>query len=197
MAFQYKLRRQSPQRTCKKVFDRYQSYKGYLKTDFNKRCGYCDITLLYKQFASIEHFAPRRKFPHLASIYGNLIYACKMCNQSKSSDWPMNNENPSHDGQQGYVDPCSLEYDSHLGRKSNGQIYGKTPVGEYMVIRLRLNLRDRIVEWQSDILRDKALEIKEILNTLPPSHPNYEALNQYYEQMKNLLNYRQSKWKIL
>lgn len=197
MAFQYNLRRQIPQRTCTKQLSYYRGYRPYLKKDFNERCGYCDLTILHNRLATIEHFAPQKQFPHLKSAYKNLIYSCQMCNKNKSGDWPMSHSTPSHNGQQGYVDPCLPDYDSHLARRSDGQIYGKTPVGEYMVKQLKLHLRNRIVEWQSDMLRDKALEVREILAKCP-DHPEHDALRSIYEQMKNLLNHRShSKWKII
>ena len=60
------FRTDTPQRTCKKTFANYRSFKPYLRTDFRKKCGYTDCSDFWfggpKTF-HIDHFKPKSKFP--------------------------------------------------------------------------------------------------------------------------------------
>lgn len=66
-----------------------------LAYDFGTVCAFCERRCqmpagpkLAPNAAIIEHFRPRRWFPHLWLDWLNLVYACNRCNQAKGSKWP-------------------------------------------------------------------------------------------------------------
>ncbi len=134
---------------------RYQSYKSQLRKDFNSKCGYCDD---HDKFCGgmrgyhIDHFAPKSKFPEWKNSYQNLVYSCPYCNGAKSNKWLGDKIFPSHNGNEGFIDPCDQEYDQHLFRDFRGHISGHDCLGEYMVQNLRLYLLRHVWTWQVEEL---------------------------------------------
>ena len=178
------LRRKPPQRTCDKKYKNYRRYKEHLQADFNRRCGYCDITEdVIGAVFQIDHFAPKDRFGDLETEYSNLVYACPSCNRSKWDDWPMKAHSPSHDGSRGYVDPCNEEYDEHLERKNCGTIVGKTPVGVYMRHKLKLHALKHKYLWLLDIAHHQCEEIIQFLDTVDESDPDVQALVAKYTEL--------------
>jgi hypothetical protein len=120
-------------------FERYQRYKPYLRRDFAYACVYCGLHENEHggpQPFTIDHLRPKSRFPKLRNSYFNLLYACSVCNRYKADDWP--SDNPLADGK-GYLDPYEHDYDEHFAVDVSFQMISKTPVGSYMVDRLRLN----------------------------------------------------------
>ena len=138
--------------------------KKYLAIDFKHRCAYCDdLDDIYNgmESYSVEHFAPKAKFPHLEYTYDNLLYSCRFCNGSKSDDWPSDSASESIVGECGYIDPCTKEYDIHLDRDENtGQIYYKTELGKYMYNHLKLYLKRHSIIYMVEKLNDKRKDLK-------------------------------------
>lgn len=41
----------------------YKDYEGYLKEDFNQKCGYCDDKYTWRTiWYEIDHFVPQKRF---------------------------------------------------------------------------------------------------------------------------------------
>ena len=121
-----KLRQIKPQRTCTKEYNDYKRYKDVLRSDFNKKCGYCDDADYFmggRRGYQIDHFKPQDGFPELECVYSNLVYACPFCNRAKWNKWQ---------DTEGFIDPCEDAYDQHLHRNNNGQIIPKTNHGNYI-----------------------------------------------------------------
>ena len=62
------------------------SYRPWLRDDFNFRCVYCLLRERWGQFRgiyAIDHFVPLAKHPHSVGHYDNLLYACVTCNAAK------------------------------------------------------------------------------------------------------------------
>ena len=65
-----------------------ESYRPWLRDEFAFRCAYC---LFREQWGrvkagfALDHFLPVSVFPGNQGVYGNLIYACVACNQSKGT----------------------------------------------------------------------------------------------------------------
>lgn len=117
----------------------YQRYKPYLRDDFGYACVYCGIHENESggpRFFTVEHYRPKSRFPELRNEYGNLLYACAVCNGYKGDDWP--SDHPLADGR-GYLDPCEHDLAEHVGPAGDDEVAGLTPVGRYMVERLHLN----------------------------------------------------------
>lgn len=135
--------------------------KKHLRIDFNGRCAYCDDAdnLVDIDF-HIEHFAPKTKFPERKTLYQNLFYACPYCNEAKSEYWVGDNPDENVKGCKGIVNPCTKEYDRHLGRRADGRIYAKTRLGEFMYRRLKLYLLRHELFFRLEVLQAKFDELK-------------------------------------
>src|SRR5689334_5952056 len=71
------------------LFKDYQTYKSYLRREFDRTCVYCrsfDGIRSESEFA-VEHYLPKTLHPELECSYRNLFYACLRCNSLKST-WP-------------------------------------------------------------------------------------------------------------
>jgi len=155
----------------------YHYYKPYLRRDFLNRCAYC---LLHEgdeaaggfHAFTIDHFKPRKHFPLLETIYGNLYYACRWCNRAKSDTWPTDAE--SGPGYR-FVDPC-LE-DLYLKHSRTDKVTGRleplSKPGEYTIGNVRLNrkifrqLRVKRFEAQANI-NECAEKIERLTQTSDP-----------------------------
>lgn len=133
-------------RNIQKTVSNYRAHRDDLCVDFMQRCGYCNGIDLYRTAPfEIDHFIPRKrnKMPFLTikteTDYSNLIYACKSCNNAKSNKWPTNNENISHQNDEGFIDPCDIQYEQQFRRLPNGQISATTKLGLWMVKELKLD----------------------------------------------------------
>ena len=130
-------------RAIARAYKRYQTYKRYLRVDFAYACAYCDLH--ENEFGGlwhfhVEHHRPWRRpeFAHLVTTYGNLLYACGVCNTYKGDDWPA--DDPVAAGA-GYLDPCEHDFDAHFAPARGFRVAGRTGVGRYMVEALHLNRR--------------------------------------------------------
>jgi hypothetical protein len=132
--------------------------KKHLARDFSNRCAYCDDHHShfggYKNY-HVEHFAPKERFPTLKNAYDNLLYACPFCNWAKSDTWVSDSPNVSVIDDEGFIDPCDLEYYNHLGRKEDGSIFPKTKLGNYMYKNLKLYLNRHRIAYNLEIVNNK------------------------------------------
>lgn len=125
-------------RTDQKHYNSIQSYTNSLKEDFHNICGYCgkDMNIIScpaeKDHLIPESLALTYNKPELITDYNNLVYACRTCNQRKKNKWPFNNIDQINDGNTGYADPASDDYDNHLEFDNDGKIIAKTSIGYYM-----------------------------------------------------------------
>ena len=138
--------------------------KKHLSEDFVHRCAYCDDLDHYGggyRAYQVEHFAPKKKFPELEYDYDNLLYACPWCNRAKWDTWPSDDPTISVVGDEGFIDPCTSEYNNHLERLPDGSIQGLTPLGCYMWKTLRLFLKRHAIIFNVDKLQAKVFELEE------------------------------------
>lgn len=174
----------------------YKLYRKEIREDFNNSCGYCDDSdqFLDRICFHIDHFAPQDKFPELKTSYKNLIYSCRFCNIKKSNHWISDNPDMGHDNTSGFVDPCTDEYDKHLSRDENGRIIGETPVGQYMVRHLNLNLLRHQLLWRARRARKLRNEIKALLELneaagYKQDQSQFELLQRFVELTTDIDNY--------
>ena len=148
------FRKTSPQRTCKKKYKSYRSFKPYLREDFNARCGYTDCSDFWfggsKTF-HIDHFKPKTKNPDLEVEYSNLVYCCSYVNILKSDD------------EGDYVDPCDADLNEHFKRSLDGSIIPISKEGGYMHKNLKLYLKRYQTIWMLEELRSKMLTLKNLI----------------------------------
>ena len=118
---------------------RYELRRKILEEDFKGICGYC---------------AKSSKFPERKNDYDNLVLSCPCCNRLKSDKWLTENSHIYYTEKEGFIDPASEEFDKHLGRKENGEIFPKTDIGKYMCEIFRFEIRPIKIIWKIMRLRE-------------------------------------------
>lgn len=170
------FRKIAPQRKCQRTYVRYQSFKPFLRADFNSRCGYTDCH--DKWFGGnttfhIDHFVPLKVNSALKTTYSNLVYSCSYVNILKSDDDPNN-----------YLDPCNVDYNHHFYRDELGAIYPEpnSSKANYMHRKLKLGLARYQVIWLLDNLYDSMKMLRKLADSLPNgSAAELEAKNLHYQ----------------
>jgi len=156
-------------RKDRKVCKHYKSYKKTLRSDFNKRCGYCDDidTNRIRNYV-IDHFVPQKPDGWNHTIqpnkYSNLIYACSYCNGAKSNKWPTRNATQSNDGIIGFIKPTQKSYSKVFRRAADGSIivHNNHPIGIYIHKELNFELSIHSLNWSFE----KILEQEKLLEKL-------------------------------
>lgn len=190
-----RLHGQAPVRRDVPAQVRYALYRVDLRADFTASCGYCgdDDERADKSTFHIDHFAPKKVFPHLELAYSNLVYACRFCNVSKSDHWIGTDPTIHNDGLKGFVDPCSEDYDTHLGREAGGRIIAKSDLGAYIVKRLKLYLLRHELLWRARkarALRDQIDDVIKEYKARGKPLPDYAPLlEHFYEITKSIDEY--------
>lgn len=166
-------------RTCTEHFDDYHNYENYLKKDYSCRCAYCN---LYDKNVSnsfeIDHYIPKKAFkekrPGLLTLYDNLVYSCKKCNQSKSSKFkgdvnsnPLNNEL--------FYNPALVDYNTIFYRDESGSILSDDEKGRNMINLLKLYRHINNLAWICEKLYESNLRIEEKMNQLDVESPEFKA----------------------
>lgn len=162
------------------------SNKRRLVVDFEKKCAYCDDHDHYSggyNSYHVEHFAPKEKFKHLEFTYDNLLYSCPYCNISKSNKWIGKDEHENIVKDQGFVDPCSDEYNRHLGRNQDGSIAYITDVGKYMYIELKLYLKRHQLIHNLEKVRIKKKQLKAKIDETARNGKDIQELQEFYQQL--------------
>jgi len=115
---------------------RYQLYKPYLRREFAKKCVYCRLpdTMGPLEAFGVDHYRPKKKFPHLVTAYANLFYCCNPCNRRKGEDWPR----PGEEGTEIVPNPCDHKMSKHL-RFKRGTVESLSPPGAHTLRLLDLN----------------------------------------------------------
>ena len=157
-------------------FIRYQTYKKYLKKEFDGTCVYCRMpdTLSEEKSYAVEHYKPKNKFPHLECVYSNLFYSCCDCNSHKGTFWPSEQQNKS-----GIFipNPCEYVMHDHMRSQADGRIKENSFAGQWTIETLLLNAPQRVqkrrayltqkkvVDTAKDNLQKDLIELKKIEKT--------------------------------
>ena len=108
----------------------YGSYKPWLRDEFTFRCVYClSRETWYPNGTAgfaVEHLMPQSSRPDLATVYGNLVYACNRCNSIKRDATRV-------------PDPAQVAFASLLFVDEIGRIRGLTDEGGRLIDLLRLD----------------------------------------------------------
>lgn len=183
-----KFRKVHPSRTTEIVAQSdYKKFREQLRKDFNCRCGYCDDRDIPRAAGfEIDHFVPQKVDSSLETVYSNLVYACRSCNNSKRAKWPTNNPLKHNNGIEGWIDPCDSSYADQFERGNYGEIIAKTCLGKWMYNELKL--------WkpQHEILQC----YEEIENSIQELRPCFENCDNA-DNLKILLKLYEKKDKIL
>lgn len=119
----------------------YGDYKRYLRHDFYYSCAYCTICESEAQTIGfeIDHYEPKATSPHLELVYGNLMYACGVCNQRKGDFFP-----PLEAQNAGirYFRPDKDLFTQHFKQKvtlRGVELEALTPIGDFSIEYIDLN----------------------------------------------------------
>lgn len=182
-----KVKQKKPQRSYTGIM--WQTNRGNKKrliVDFDHRCAYCDDLDKYSggsKMYHVEHFAPKDKFPKLEFCYDNLLYSCPYCNISKSNKWPSDDSAINVVGNEGFVDPCTDEYEKHLRRYQNGEIYYTTELGKYMFYGMKLYLQRHQLIYNLGRIHTKLKEVKKEIHKREQVHKPTEDLKELYKEL--------------
>lgn len=120
----------------------YQSYKPWLRDEFQFRCVYCLWRERWypvgEESYSVDHLESRAAAPGHECDYDNLVYACCRCNSLKADA-------------RGVLDPCRQAHGHHLSVFANGVIHGLTTEGRELIEVCRLN-QPRITDARRRLL---------------------------------------------
>lgn len=116
---------------------KWSQHKPDLRIDFNEHCGYCGSYDGFRHtWFEVDHFIPKSFFEPLGNMttehYTNLVYSCKFCNNIKSDKWPTNSEDIFNENEEGFVDPCDIDFDNHFYRTDDGAIMWSSDLGKWM-----------------------------------------------------------------
>ena len=148
----------------------YQSYKPWLRDEFQFRCVYCLWRERWHSVGedafSVEHLQSRAEAPGLICDYNNLGYACCRCNAVKVDAHCV-------------LNPCEQAYGQHLEILSDGAIRGLTAEGRELILICHL-ARPRIT-----LARHRLLSLFRLLLESPDSRAA-PLLQQYFSFPANL-----------
>ena len=180
------FREKSPARTCTKTYKDYKSFKKYISTDFNNKCGYTDCSDFWfggmKTF-HIDHFKPWSKYPNLKTEYSNLVYCCSYVNILKTND-----------DTESYLDPCDTDFNDHFERNNDGEIIPRqnSKEAQYMYKKLELySLRYKVI-WKLEMIREKMQQLAKQINDPTNLHIKNDLRiihSEIAEEFDSYLNY--------
>ena len=166
MVFAYSKSRRS-RRHGPQGYLRYQSYKQWLRDEFEFRCVYCLSRERWHQdgeaWFTVDHLQPKSVKPELECSYENLVYCCAQCNSYKSDD--------------SLPDPLGTPYGIHLTIGADGVVVAHTRLGVKLVRMFRLDDGSRL-EFRSRLLA--------MLRKLSPADPLYERWLGFPENLPEL-----------
>lgn len=155
----------------------YQSFKPWLRDEFDFRCVYCLWREIWSADGhaafSIDHLKPRTSYPELMGDYSNLVYACSRCNSLKQDLEPP-------------LDPCADGYGNHVEVQDDGCVVSKTTAGNELIELCRLNrpalvqARQRLIQTMALLKTHPSAEAQQLLVKLrgfPSELPILSALN--------------------
>ena len=177
-------------RTNVKKENDYRKYEGTLSEDFGHICGYCGKSeLVTSKGFEIDHFVPACIARERETYYSNLVYSCFTCNRKKWRKWPTEDKDINHNGQVGFIDPATDEYDEHLRRTDVGDIVGLTDVGIYMCEKgFKFLLRPIKEIWTcTKILEKQAVLERRKESITPEENKEYININQQIKELCSIL----------
>ena len=166
----------------------YSKHKPDLQEDFNHHCGYCgsfDGFGYTRTYFEIDHFVPKDFLIKSNSniglcTYSNLVYSCRFCNNFKTKHWPSGSDTSYILNEEGFVDPCTDEYNTHLYRTSEGAIHWNTNIGKWMAtIAFKFDERAEELKllWKLNETRKTIDNIIDELINIPDTDNDYIQLN--------------------
>ncbi|WP_156170503.1 HNH endonuclease [Luteimonas sp. FCS-9] len=180
-----------------KKFKRYQTYKKFVRREFQRTCVYCrqpDSSAPNLNFG-VDHFRPKAdsRFAALLNEYSNLYYCCAGCNSRKGNYWPATPAEPM------FVNPCDDVMSRHLKfEAASGEIKALSDSGLHMEELLELNSPENVayrrstlrimslIESQIATLLSERTKFEDALRRSGPNTAVSEALNDIEAELQEL-----------
>lgn len=131
------------------TFSRYQNYKPLLQEEFYGQCVYCRLpdSLKGDDSFGVDHYRPKKRFPHLSTEYLNLFYSCNSCNTKKGQYWPTTKQLAAG---QLIPNPCEYVMFDHI-RYKGAEVAAHSESGKWTVEMLDLN-DPKLLEYRRDVI---------------------------------------------
>jgi len=151
-------------------FADYGKYRADIERDCKSRCIYCDVHLdeCGGEGMHLDHFRPQKHFANLTRSPYNLVLACAKCNILKSKHWPLpiNEDGPSHNGSEGFIDPFAEHLDQFYEIEADGALRTKKGPAPWVIELLQLNRNSRVQIRRARMMRAKIDELNGQLTTM-------------------------------
>lgn len=146
----------------------YRDHRDDLKIDYKNRCGYCnDIDTWRVVWFEIDHLVPQKFLITITDTdYSNLVYACRSCNNAKRALWPSGDEKIHNVNNEGFIDPCDVEYNNQFSRLANGRIKAETQLGDWMYNKLKFYKPQHEIIWNIEQLDTLIEECEALAKTM-------------------------------
>lgn len=167
---------------------KYHEYKSLLREDFYQRCGYCgDHEFFRETYYEVDHFVPKSLDKDRENDYSNLVYSCRVCNNSKRDKWPTEDITKPNDGKNGWIDPCDKDYATQFTRLIDGSIKSKTDLGQWMWKALTLGNPIHRLKWVLEKLRIELVKTDDLDVTDIGELQRIKELNAKYRRFEEQL----------
>ena len=176
-------------RSDPRKFNRYETYKRFLRQDFEYCCAYClrpEANFGGEACGEIDHFCPQSVDEKLITVYANLYWSCRECNSNKGEDWPDANQLAKGHC---FVDPCKDDISNHYIFAENGKITAITSQAEYSIDSMLL-WRDSLVVWRRETIEafKEILRIEPLLKNPNLSQETYQAQAALLQELKKKID---------
>jgi hypothetical protein len=126
-AFRYPSQRHT-RRHGPRGYAQYESYRPWLRDEFDFRCVYCMLRERWGQMRGafdLDHFLPVSTYPDQERSYDNLVYACTSCNIGKRGKVLPN--------------PCEVLLDGAVTVREDSTIEGRTKAARRLIREVGLD----------------------------------------------------------
>lgn len=179
-----------------------------LRVLFKGKCAYCESTIpLETSRSEYDHFRPKsgargfdKEFSKdyywwLTYEWNNLYYSCSVCNQYKSSWFPIEGnraplETPYHEiielETPLLVDPCVDDPELHLSFNEDGEVDYLTAKGKSTIEIIKLN-RSELVEARKRVIQSLKEDWNRFNELFFDQNKNMDKINEISQSWKDIL----------
>lgn len=133
--------------------------KAVVKLETLGKCAYCESDVKAVSHGDIEHVFPKSLDYSRTFEWGNLTFACQLCNQEKS------NKDPNHTG---IIDPYECDPKDYIQFFASFARAPGPSEGLSSIVNLGLN-RDGLIESRNEVIGSLSKEITAIMNARSPA----------------------------
>ncbi len=137
------------------LWDKYNKtyVKGALRTIFHDKCAYCESKITHIAYPHIEHYRPKKKYPHYTFAWQNLLLACAICNgaEHKGDQFPLEE---ADENKPLLINPCEDDPAQYLYfKQARLAPLAESKRGRQTIEMLGLN-RDGLFDRRRNLLRN-------------------------------------------